>query len=179
MTYFKLKDKYPNRKVTHTALVKAVSGNEYRTLQSVGDELGVTRERVRQLLMKHGLSDVPARQKPDLRKICRHCNNPVEMRYFIRTTSSNKGAWYPASHQECRDKWSVNNWTEVQCTNCQMPIELRKSDARFRRRIKDWLFCSKKCATTYRVSNETDRFGTWAKSSNKKSKNHKYVASRL
>jgi hypothetical protein len=179
MTYFKLKDKYPNRKVTYTALVKAVSGNEYRTLQSVGDEFGVTRERVRQLLIKHRLSDVPSRQKPDRRKICRHCNNRVEMRYFISPTTRKKDKLYPASHQECRDKWSVNNWTEVQCTNCQMPIELRKSDARFRRRIKDWLFCSKKCATTYRVSNETDRFGTWAKSSNKKSKNHKYVASRL
>ena len=156
---FRTPNRKARKKVTYAALVKAVSGNEYRTLQSIGNEVGVTRERVRQLLIKYGLVDVPVRQKPDVRKICKHCKNPVEP---IRNISY-RSFKYPASHQKCKDLWNVNKWTEVKCTNCQTPIKILKADARFRRRIKDWLFCSYKCSATYRIKHETDLFGIWAK----------------
>ena len=49
------RQKQPRLKVDYDRLVTAVSG-EYRTLQDLGNEFGVTRERIRQLIKQFYIS---------------------------------------------------------------------------------------------------------------------------
>jgi len=60
--FFKQKAKQ-KESIKHSDFLAAISGNEYRTLQAIGDELNLSRERVRQLLAKHGMTDVPCRSR--------------------------------------------------------------------------------------------------------------------
>ena len=59
--FFKHKKSKQKEGVKYSDFLAAISGNEYKTLQAIGDELNLSRERVRQLLVKHGMTDVPCR----------------------------------------------------------------------------------------------------------------------
>ena len=146
------------QKVTYEKLVKAVSGAEYRTLQSIGDEFGLTRERIRQLINKHDLRTAPARQIPDRRKNCRYCGEIVD------TILTKQGKRNLDSHASCSQKYHDNIWATIPCNHCNTDIRIRKLDARLKRRKMEYLFCSYRCAATYRINHGTDRFGVWAKS---------------
>ena len=88
--------KYTNKRITREDLVKAVSG-EYRTLQSIGDEFGVTRERIRQLIVQHGLQNASGRIKPDSRPTCKECGLKI---------NGNKGRSF---HSSCYEKYVTDS----------------------------------------------------------------------
>tara|TARA_R110002020_G_C15760174_1_gene727030 strand:- start:40 stop:519 length:480 start_codon:yes stop_codon:yes gene_type:complete len=149
----------PVRKVTYEKLVKAVSGAEYRTLQSIGDEFGLTRERIRQLINENNLRTAPARQKPDRRKSCRYCGELVSS-----TKTPKSGMQYHNSHKLCRKEHHESLWLTIPCSHCDKDIQIRKSDRRLKSRKMDYLFCNHRCAAKYRIEHETDRWGIWSKS---------------
>tara|TARA_B100000029_G_scaffold494237_1_gene557707 strand:+ start:235 stop:810 length:576 start_codon:yes stop_codon:yes gene_type:complete len=152
------------QKITHEQLVEAVSGDTYRTLQSIGDEFGVTRERVRQLLNKYNLTQAPARQIPDKRKTCAYCTTIVEP---IAAKTGGNPKIYPGAHASCSREYRDNLWATIPCNQCNTDIRIRKSDARLKRRKMEYLFCGHRCSAKYRIENETDDFGAWAKGSKK------------
>jgi hypothetical protein len=69
---------------------------ELHNASAVGRELGVTRERVRYILMRAGISTArPLKSKPEKReRVCRECGGPV---YSSR-------AWYCELHRNEKDK---------------------------------------------------------------------------
>ena len=146
-------------KVTVDQLLYAMSGEEYKTLQTLGDELGVTKEGVRQLIKRHNLEDTPSRQRPDSRKLCSHCNELVDPRPGEHR--------YPNYHKSCSVEYGETLWETIPCSQCETDIRIKKTDRRLKVRQKDYLFCSYRCSTLYRIANQTDNFGKWAKNSNK------------
>ena len=130
--------KYTNKRITREDLVKAVSG-EYRTLQSIGDEFGVTRERIRQLIVQHGLQNASGRIKPDSRPTCKECGLKI---------NGNKGRSF---HSSCYEKYV---WATLSCAQCNKEFKLRKKDLKRRQeRRSDWtkntFFCSRECYGSY------------------------------
>ena len=152
----------PTQKITYERLVKAVSGAEYRTLQSIGDEFGLTRERIRQLINENNLRSAPARQIPDRRKNCRYCGELVSP-----TKTPNSGIQYYNYHKLCSKEHHESLWLNIPCSQCNTDIRIRKSDRRLKVRKQDYLFCSYRCSAKYRIENETDSWGAWAKGSKK------------
>jgi len=122
--------------ITNEELKTAV-GTEYRSLREIGEELGVTRERVRQLLKNRG---IPRPSRVYAYPICTICNLP---NYRIR------GKYRPKyrRHQECQ---SV---TLICPEPCGKEFTLQRSDVRLHRERKAatnvW-FCSKSCWTKWR-----------------------------
>jgi len=117
-------------KVEHSRLVTAVSG-EFRTLQAIGDDFGVTKERIRQLINKLGLQNAPGRQRP--KKICPVCERQVE--------SSRK------YHEECRRDMI---WTTKICGICNNSFSVRTKELALRKANRKTpgvvrTFCSREC----------------------------------
>ena len=130
----------PKLKVSYDSLVDAVSG-EYRTLQDIGNQFGVTRERIRQLIEQFGLQDSPGRQRPniDRRQVCPVCNIRVEL--TPRSVA-------PKYHRDCYEK---KVWTSATCTTCDNSFRIRTKELELRKQrrqsewTKDVLFCSREC----------------------------------
>jgi len=157
----------PTQKITYMKLVRAVSGQEYRTLQSIGNEFGVTRERIRQLINQHNLRTAPARQIPDRRQNCNYCGELVEARNVNRKYGKKYyvGKQYDDNHKSCSIEYHESLWLTIPCSQCNKDIRIRRKDRRLKVRKMDYLFCSHSCAAIYRIENATDNFAVWAKSS--------------
>ena len=138
------RQKQPRLKVDYDRLVTAVSG-EYRTLQDLGNEFGVTRERIRQLIKQFHLQDAPGRQKPDIdrRLTCPVCNKKVELSDQGHTLK-----YHPA----CKQQKVLSTQT---CSTCKTEFKLRTKELEIRmsRRKTDWtkdvIFCSRECWGKY------------------------------
>ena len=149
--------------ISYDVLLQELNGDEPRTLQSVADVFGVTKERIRQLINAHGLQNAPARRKPDRRKSCPHCEELVD------GVHNNAGhVRYPPSHKTCvAEKREANYWLTIPCPNCQTEIRIRKVLYRLRlkRNKLPFMCCSQSCSAVYRIKNQSDGFGIWAKGS--------------
>ena len=135
--------------ITKPELIKTISG-EYRSLQDIADQFGVTREWVRQVIIKFKLQDYSGRQIPviDRRKTCSYCNNKVEREAKV----IGYGYSYRMAHRECVEK-AV--WSEPTCHSCNTPFKIRTKELnrQMARRTADWtkgiIFCSKQCYGRY------------------------------
>lgn len=150
--------------ISYEQLAKAVSGNEYRTLQSIGNDFGVTRERIRQLLNQHNLTDVVARQKPDRRNECPVCNLPVDKKVYNNNSPNSFG--YNIYHDECWKVHKESHWTMAVCSHCKKDFKIRKGELQWRitrmTTTNDWIFCSRKCVIRYRVAHPIEgNFKGW------------------
>jgi len=138
-------------------------GDKPVTLQSGADHFGVSKERMRQVINAFGLQDHPARRKPDRRKSCPHCEELVD------GVHNNAGhVRYPSSHKTCiAEKREANYWLTIPCPNCQTEIRIRKVLYRLRlkRNKLPFMCCSQSCSAVYRIKNQSDGFGIWAKGS--------------
>ena len=123
-------------KIAKTELIKAVSG-EYRTLEDIGNQFGVTRERVRQVII---------RQKPDKKNkriTCSYCNEKVEL---------GKNNQPKKAHPECVESAI---WSEPTCHICNTTFKIRTKviNRQMARRTSAWtkgiIFCSKSCYGRY------------------------------
>ena len=148
--------------ISYEQLAKAVSGNEYRTLQSIGNDFGVTRERIRQLLNQHNLTDVKARQRPDRRNECPVCKLLVDKKEY-----DNSHAYrYNVYHDECWKAHKESLWTMAVCSHCKKDFKVRKGDLQWRiarmTTTNDWIFCTRKCSIRYRVAHPIEgNFKGW------------------
>ena len=148
--------------ISYEQLAKAVSGNEYRTLQSIGNDFGVTRERIRQLLNQHNLTDVKARQRPDRRNECPVCKLLVDKKEY-----DNSHAYrYNVYHDECWKAHKESLWTMAVCSHCKKDFKDRKGDLQWlitrMTTTNDWIFCTRKCAIRYRVAHPIEgNFKGW------------------
>ena len=148
-------------KADYESLVKAVSG-EYRTLLDIGNEFGLTRERIRQLINKFELRDSPGRQIPDRRKPCRYCGELVD-----GVRPKHGGKQNLDYHKSCSKEHQESRWLTIPCSNCKTDIRILKSDRRLKVRKMDYLFCSYQCSALYRIEHQTDGWGVWSKNINK------------
>ena len=118
---------------------KAIGGTEYRTLQAIANDLGVTRERVRQILKERALTHIPSRRKPDKRKNCAHCSEKINV--------GRDGYSRIYCSESCR--YSQMYVFVDNCAWCSKPIILRKKDARIRRNISGLFYCNHHCFGKY------------------------------
>tara|TARA_R110000744_G_scaffold52825_1_gene113010 strand:+ start:426 stop:863 length:438 start_codon:yes stop_codon:yes gene_type:complete len=130
-------------KIVRDELVKAVSG-EYRTLQDISNQFGVTREGIRLSIIKFKLQNYSGRQRPDLRKTCSYCNEKV---YWLdNTRNRNK------FHAECKEK-AV--WSKPTCHICNTTFKIytKVLDRSMAGRTSAWtkgiIFCSRQCYGRY------------------------------
>ena len=99
------------------------------TLQQIGVMVGVTRERVRQLLSKAGLQTKACR--PRRQRFCEVCNSLCPGRRKVYCSD------------EC---WHRAHWVWVECSACKRLKEVRKSYIlRHAKRGYEHFFCSKRC----------------------------------
>ena len=100
-------------------------GDPY-TLQQLADLLGVTRERVRQLCVQHGLERVRPRQR-------RRCSACAKVLRNDNRTGFCRSCLYPKV-------WLV-------CSTCGRSFQRSEAErrARDKRRITNLVFCTKRC----------------------------------
>ena len=117
----------------------AALGTEYKSLQEVGDILGITRERVRQLVNKRGITRVPRPAKTY--PICKVCNQPNLAKFNKNTFQT---------HQACTK-------IILTCPQCDNEFSLRRSDRRVTGQVKqDRIFCSRSCWGSWRWENDSE-----------------------
>jgi hypothetical protein len=125
--------------------LKTAIGTEYRSLKAIGEDLGVTRERVRQLLKNRGIRK-PARIY--ISPVCTVCNLP-NYRYRYASVSTGGEQQMPKfrRHQECQR-------LSLTCPDpCGKTFNVSRSDGRLHRKrtlAADVWFCSKSCWTKWR-----------------------------
>ena len=123
-------------KIEHPELLSKLA-RQFPTMTALADHLGVTRERVRQLLRKQGCTGFRKRSQ---KRICPQCG----------------GTKYQTA-QLCRSCYSKNHRVLVACDNCDKLKEIYVSRLIFNtRHCKHW-YCSRSCQTT--VLGKTYGFG--------------------
>ena len=130
------------------------------TLLQIGERVGVTRERVRQVLKKNGLqtqSTAAAKHliPKHLRKgePCLRCSTPVPWVDNLAVTKHTNGRYYQRGGYQryCSDECRRAPMTKYVCTNCGEEKELTVSQyrAKLRRRAEglysEAIYCSHSC----------------------------------
>lgn len=118
-----------------STLVALLDSNPNRTLQSLGDALGLTRERVRQLINQHNLRRVSPRAISQTIK-CQDCPKTIKA-YDL--PKSRKDLPYV-----CRSCHKARNQITVVCENCNKHFKR----ARYYQRSK-LAWCSRRCQGKY------------------------------
>ena len=115
--------------------------NMARTLQSIGDEVGVSREYVRQVLKYNYIpTNWDSRRGYPLATTCKYCNITLTLKY-----DKKKGCC-----ATCRTdvRWkSIRK--EVICPNCKKPFWMRKKDRRIQYSYPRDPFCSYSCSSKF------------------------------
>tara|TARA_R100000808_G_scaffold20877_1_gene45066 strand:- start:2474 stop:3232 length:759 start_codon:yes stop_codon:yes gene_type:complete len=139
-----------------------------RTLQSIGEEVGVTRERVRQILKLEGLDTLyPTKEYQALRAnlalYCTQCNVEIPTKDY---TSRTQGLCY--EHRTLKRQQEI--YETVQCPQCQKKWSMRKKEVWTRQVRKHAYkndstapsqpFCSKKCTAQYYQAGVAYGFGS-------------------
>ncbi len=120
---------------------KAIGGTEYRTLKAIANDLGVSKERVRQVLKERALTRIPSRRKPDIRKNCAHCSEKIDVKNYRYT----KSRMYCSESCKCNQMYTfVDN-----CAWCSKPVILSKRSPRIRRNTSGLWYCNKHCFGKY------------------------------
>ena len=116
-------------------------GTEYKSLQEVGDILGITRERVRQLVNKRGITRVPRPSRQYA--TCDICHKP-------NISSNPRSDGGHQTHHACTQ-------VLLTCPQCNIEFTIRRSDRRINGQVKqDKIFCSRSCWGSWRWANDKD-----------------------
>ncbi len=144
---------------------KLLDENPYRTLEEIGDELGMTRERVRQLINENNkfimslklwefepdyyeqldhfglklITRLKPRRKGFVAKTCPDCNKEIQKRV-----------------NKCMECYTRDNTLNFVCTLCKKKITIsgtkasaRRNYSKEKRKHPENIFCSRRCASTY------------------------------
>ena len=155
---------------SHLKMIQLKHEDPTRTLQSIADEVGCTRERVRQVLNKHGLNkqypvdDMVAKRNKTFRN-CTECN-----KWLPSTTTGRKdGICF-----ECRTaRRLAKKYSKFICPQCGDEFIMREREYYWRQVRKQQYIdkigsskevtpvtCSYTCATRLRKFGETDVWGS-------------------
>jgi len=142
-----------------------------RTLQSIGNEVGITRERVRQILKAEGLNNVyPPREyqskRANLYDSCKTCGIDLD----ISAYHSRRVAECIPCRQITKDKAL---YTHNTCPHCNVEFKISKAYLATRQRLADTYhltygkghtsdrpFCSRKCSALYHKAGIKYGFGS-------------------
>ena len=132
------------------------SDNPDMTLLAIGNIIGVTKERVRQILKKAGMETKSAKEVLERRplhlkfsqKPCPTCDKPVQYRQWLhsKNTSPSHG-YYPIYHIECRPGAL---FMDLVCPYCDKSFQLGMYDynqklKRLNRGSQKAIYCSHRC----------------------------------
>tara|TARA_R110000824_G_scaffold43758_8_gene127686 strand:+ start:975 stop:1490 length:516 start_codon:yes stop_codon:yes gene_type:complete len=151
--------KHPISKISFTKIQiirSIVDENPHTTLQEIGNKLGITRERVRQLINmnnkysslfrytsgKHGLPFIDRKNNKEHRR--------VSSKYLC--DSCGKRSTAPVT--KCNKCRVYDNREIIVCKNCNKTVEFLGETARYRRANRKTNksgneFCSRKCSSSY------------------------------
>ena len=143
-----------------TQAVALKHADPLRTLQSIGDALGVSRERVRQLLKAEGLDKTyPVREYVSKRAGLHNSCNQCEIELMPNDYTGRRQALCKKCRLEVRHK---ANYTTVKCPHCAVTWDMRTKELQTRLdRKKAYAtinnlvnatyqpFCSRKCTAQY------------------------------
>ncbi len=118
---------------TRARIKELIAENPVQTLLALGNQLGISRERVRQICKNEGLdrqSPYSKRQRP----FCTNCAKPLDYRNVYGLCSKH--------HQEKR---FVASRVNFDCENCGKRFQRGKSEAYRKTRPTAIRWCSKKC----------------------------------
>tara|TARA_B100000949_G_scaffold220277_1_gene220105 strand:+ start:114 stop:803 length:690 start_codon:yes stop_codon:yes gene_type:complete len=147
--------KYNKKNPAQIYVIQLRQDNPEMTLLEIGNIVGVTKERVRQILKKAGMETRSAkaaheRQPPHLKfgKPCPTCNKPVQYRQWLnsKNTSPSHG-YYPIYHIECRPGAL---FMDLVCPYCDKSFRLGMYDynqklKRLNKGIQKGIYCSHRC----------------------------------
>ena len=105
------------------------------TLNEIGEELGISRERVRQILRSENLETRSAKRVPKPMPPCVRCGEPVPYRKRIYCSPN------------CQ---RPNGRTTLHCHYCNKPVEVMSSIAKSRNSRYKFFHCSRECRNNSR-----------------------------
>lgn len=122
---------WPNRTNNASQLIIDYrQSNPNMTLVEIGDLVGVSKERVRQILAKANIETRSTNRIPKSLPNCKNCGKPVPSR----------GRLYCSN--ECQHP---NGKTKINCHYCDKEIILRSAEYRTRIQRARYIHCSKEC----------------------------------
>jgi len=129
MTNFNKHMAYNKKPTSKIYVIQMRQDNPDMTLLDIGNIVGVTRERVRQILKKAGMETRSAkaaysRQPPHLKfgKPCLKCNKPVPYSQLSKSKNpSPSHGYYPKYHKECRPG---SLFMDLVCPYCDKSFQL-------------------------------------------------------
>ena len=126
--------------------------NTKRTLQSIGTEVGVSREYVRQVLKYHSIDTTwDSRRGYALPVSCKYCDISISLKY-----DKKKGCC-----AICRkEKQWISVRKEVTCPQCKSLFWIRKKDRRVSYASPRDPFCSYSCASHFHDIGNKHGFGS-------------------
>ena len=100
------------------------------TLKEIGDAVGYTRERIRQILAKENLSTRSRGRTPKPKPLCQGCSEPVPRRRMLYCSA------------ECRNP---NGKTTFTCANCNTNVTVMTSVYKSRLSKSSKIYCGRTC----------------------------------
>jgi len=101
------------------------------SLQEIGDAVGYTRERIRQILSKENLATRASGRGPNRpQDLCLRCNQPVPRRRMLYCSA------------ECRNP---NGKTTFNCSYCNQSVTVMTSDYKSRSSRSSNIYCNRTC----------------------------------
>lgn len=118
-------------KITRAKVRASLAANPVQTLKQVGDEVGITRERVRQIIRDEGLHRAPL-ERPDNRPTCASCGKRRAWQTYVRPTCN-----------ACTPQ--VRQYLTLTCDECGTQFQREP----YQNRSKGFVFCSNVCHGRY------------------------------
>ena len=139
-----------NRRVSPTRIVKLAESGEFSSMRCIGDHVGLTRERVRQVLRSEGVSFRKKQEPTLLRWPCPDCGTIIERSSLVRNNWRKLPAHCrpcaqvrcPRGHLKvagqclpCQRAWTRTIIRYRVCVDCGEEIAVTRNDSRQEKRL--------------------------------------------
>ena len=146
---------HKNLKVMPEDVIALKTQHPKITLQEIGDKVGCTKERVRQILKKHGIGTSWETKRGFARPShCSQCPNEFDTVHYKL-----KGIC-----RECSNKEKAKGYDAIRkmvtCPNCKTTFQIRKKDPRVIYAAPNDPFCSYRCSALYNKVGNKYGFGS-------------------
>ena len=146
---------HKNLRVMPEDVIGLKTDNPQMTLQEIGDRVGCTKERVKQILKKNGIGTSWAIKRGfDRADNCSQCNNEFDTIHYKL-----KGICRDCSNiEKSKDYDAIRKL--VTCPNCKTTFQIRKKDPRVIYAAPNDPFCSYRCSALYNKVGHKYGFGS-------------------
>ena len=117
------------------SIISLKTSNPQKTLESIGEETGVSREYVRQVLQEAGV------ESSKVQPSCHECGT------FLYPSKARPYTDLKTGHRYCRACRHGMVWGTYSCKNCEKDVVRRKRD--ILRANPKYVFCNKYCQGQY------------------------------